>query len=29
MTPEPDRETQQMVDDVRIPTGSTILAQTH
>jgi len=29
MTPEPDSETQKMVDDVRIPTGGTILAQTH
>jgi cation/acetate symporter len=29
MTPEPDAETQKMVDDVRIPSGGTILAQTH
>ena len=29
MTPEPDAETQRMVDEVRIPTGGTILAQTH
>jgi cation/acetate symporter len=29
MTPAPDEETQRMVDEVRIPTGGTILAQTH
>jgi cation/acetate symporter len=29
MTPEPDAETQRMVDETRIPTGGTILAQTH
>ena len=29
MTAEPDEETQKMVDEVRIPTGDTILAQTH
>jgi len=29
MTPEPDAETQRMVDEVRIPSGGTILAQTH
>jgi cation/acetate symporter len=29
MTPEPDEETQAMVDEVRIPTGKTILAQAH
>jgi cation/acetate symporter len=29
MTPAPDAETQRMVDEVRVPTGSTILAQTH
>jgi cation/acetate symporter len=29
MTPAPDAETQRMVDEVRVPTGATILAQTH
>ena len=29
MTPEPDAETQAMVDETRIPTGKTILAETH
>jgi cation/acetate symporter len=29
MTPAPDEETQRMVDEVRIPTGETILAQAH
>jgi cation/acetate symporter len=29
MTPAPDAETQRMVDETRIPTGGTILAQTH
>jgi cation/acetate symporter len=29
MTPAPDEETQRMVDEVRIPTGQTILAGTH
>jgi cation/acetate symporter len=29
MTPPPDEETQKMVDETRVPTGSTILAQTH
>ncbi len=29
MTPAPDAETQRMVDEVRVPTGGTILAQTH
>ena len=29
MTPEPDAETQAMVDEVRIPTGPAILGQTH
>jgi cation/acetate symporter len=29
MTPEPDTETQRMVDQVRIPSGATILDQTH
>jgi cation/acetate symporter len=29
MTPEPDAETQRMVDEVRIPSGDAILAQTH
>jgi cation/acetate symporter len=29
MTPAPDAETQRMVDEVRIPSGKTILAQTH
>ena len=29
MTPAPDEETQRMVDEVRIPSGGTILAQTH
>jgi cation/acetate symporter len=29
MTPAPDEETQRMVDEVRIPTGETILGQAH
>ena len=29
MTPEPDEETQKMVDEVRIPSGETILGQQH
>jgi cation/acetate symporter len=29
LTPAPDAETQRMVDEVRVPTGGTILAQTH
>jgi cation/acetate symporter len=29
MTPAPDAETQRMVDEVRVPSGGTILAQTH
>jgi cation/acetate symporter len=29
MTPAPDEETQKMVDETRVPTGNTILAQTH
>jgi cation/acetate symporter len=29
MTPAPDEETQKMVDEVRIPTGDTILGATH
>jgi cation/acetate symporter len=29
MTPEPDEETQRMVDEVRIPKGETVLASTH
>jgi cation/acetate symporter len=29
MTPPPDEETQKMVDETRVPTGTTILAQTH
>jgi cation/acetate symporter len=29
LTPAPDAETQKMVDEVRIPSGGTILAQTH
>ncbi len=29
MTPAPDEETQRMVDEVRIPTGPTILSQAH
>jgi cation/acetate symporter len=29
MTPAPDEETQKMVDETRVPTGQTILAQTH
>jgi cation/acetate symporter len=29
LTPEPDAETQRMVDEVRVPTGNAILAQTH
>ncbi|HUV32650.1 MAG TPA: VC_2705 family sodium/solute symporter, partial [Devosiaceae bacterium] len=29
MTPAPDAETQAMVDEVRLPTGDTILAQAH
>ena len=29
MTPAPDEETQRMIDEVRVPTGGTILAQTH
>ena len=29
MTPEPDAETQAMVDEVRIPTGETILGKAH
>jgi cation/acetate symporter len=29
MTPAPDAETQRMVDEVRVPTGKTILDQTH
>jgi len=29
MTPAPDAETQRMVDEVRVPTGETILAQSH
>jgi cation/acetate symporter len=29
MTPEPDAETQAMVDEVRIPSGPAILGQTH
>ena len=29
MTPAPDAETQRMVDEVRVPSGAAILAQTH
>jgi cation/acetate symporter len=29
MTPAPDEETQRMVDEVRVPTGRTILSQSH
>ncbi|GAB5508407.1 MAG: cation acetate symporter [Rhizobiaceae bacterium] len=29
MTPEPDEETQRMVDEVRLPSGETILGSTH
>jgi cation/acetate symporter len=29
LTPAPDSETQRMVDEVRVPSGGTILAQTH
>jgi cation/acetate symporter len=29
MTPEPDAETQRMVDDMRIPKGDTVLSATH
>ncbi len=29
MTPEPDAEIQAMVDETRIPTGDTILAENH
>ena len=29
MTPEPDAETQAMVDEVRIPSGRSILDQSH
>ena len=29
MTPAPDAETQRMVDEVRMPSGKAILAQTH
>jgi cation/acetate symporter len=29
MTPEPDAETQAMVDEVRVPSGPAILAKTH
>jgi cation/acetate symporter len=29
LTPAPDAETQKMVDEVRIPSGGTILAQSH
>ncbi len=29
LTPEPDAETQAMVDDIRIPSGDSILAETH
>jgi cation/acetate symporter len=29
MTPAPDAETQAMIDEVRIPTGETILASSH
>jgi hypothetical protein len=29
MTPAPDEETQRMVDEVRVPTGKTILSQSH
>ncbi len=29
MTPEPDEETQQMVDEVRIPSGRAILSESH
>jgi len=29
MTPAPDSETQRMVDEVRVPTGRSILAETH
>ena len=29
MTPEPDEETQRMVDEVRVPSGEEILAKDH
>jgi cation/acetate symporter len=29
MTPEPDAETQAMVDEIRVPKGDTVLAATH
>jgi len=29
MTPEPDKATQKMVDEVRIPSGRTILGKQH
>ena len=29
MTPEPDKATQNMVDEVRIPSGKTILGKQH
>ena len=29
MTPEPDQATQKMVDEVRVPSGKTILGKQH
>jgi cation/acetate symporter len=29
MTPEPDAETQAMVDEIRIPSGETVLDSSH
>jgi len=29
MTPEPDKATQKMVDEVRVPAGRTILGKQH
>jgi cation/acetate symporter len=29
MTPEPDAETQAMVDEIRIPSGETVLGSSH
>ena len=29
MTPEPDEETQRMVDEIRVPSGETVLGSSH
>jgi cation/acetate symporter len=29
MTPEPDAETQAMVDEIRVPSGDTVLGSSH